>query len=70
MLTRRSIELLLDLVENKLDLLEVVDREDREVARELEKCRRGLAAAIGKSEETEAMPEDLRPAAPMLRRAA
>ena len=41
-LTNKSIETLVDLVENKLDCMEVSDREDaRELAR-LEKCRREL----------------------------
>ncbi|MDJ0950995.1 MAG: hypothetical protein QNJ94_18950 [Alphaproteobacteria bacterium] len=41
-LSTKSIETLVDLVDNKLDCMEVSDREDaRELAR-LEKCRREL----------------------------
>ena len=46
-LTRKSVDTLMDLVENKLGCMEVYDREDsRELAR-LEKCRRELLEIKG-----------------------
>ena len=41
-LSRQSIETLVDLVENKLDCMEVSDREDARELAKLEKCRREL----------------------------
>ena len=44
MLSKRSVETLLDLVEIKLSCLEVIDREDARERAHLETCRRELAA--------------------------
>lgn len=44
MLTRKSLELLVDLVEIKLGSMEVFDRDDQKILRELEACRKELAA--------------------------
>lgn len=41
-LSRKSIETLLDLVENKLGCMEVYDREDARELANLERCRREL----------------------------
>ena len=41
-LTRKSIDTLIDLVENKLGCMEVYDREDARELAKLEKCRREL----------------------------
>lgn len=43
-LTARTVETLLDLVENKLGCMEVYDREDARELAALEKCRRELAS--------------------------
>jgi hypothetical protein len=48
MLSRNSVELLLDLVENRLETMEIYDREDRRVIKELEQCRRTLQAAVSR----------------------
>jgi hypothetical protein len=53
MLTRKSLELLIDLVEIKLGSMEVFDRDDQKILRDLEACRKELSA-IGR-----------RPAAPV-----
>jgi hypothetical protein len=50
MLTRRSLELLIDLVEIKLGSMEVYDRDDQRIVRELEACRRELAAITRRPE--------------------
>lgn len=44
MLTRRTVELLIDLVENKLGSMEILDRDDRRAIRELEACLSELSA--------------------------
>lgn len=44
MLTRKSLELLIDLVEIKLGSMEVFDRDDQKIMRDLEACRKELAA--------------------------
>ncbi|HEX6978074.1 MAG TPA: hypothetical protein VF342_02130 [Alphaproteobacteria bacterium] len=46
-LSRRSIDTLLDLVENKLSCMEVFDREDARELAILEHARRELAALAG-----------------------
>jgi len=43
MLTRKSLELLIDLVEIKLGSMEVFDRDDQKILRDLEACRKELA---------------------------
>jgi hypothetical protein len=43
MLTRKSLELLIDLVEIKLGSMEVFDRDDQKIMRDLEACRKELA---------------------------
>lgn len=45
--SKRSLEILMDLVEIKLGMLEVADREDARERRALEQCRRELAALEG-----------------------
>jgi hypothetical protein len=47
MFTRKSLELLIDLVEIKLGHLEASDAEDRRTMVELERCRRELVALAG-----------------------
>lgn len=42
MLTRKSLELLIDLVEIKLGSMEVFDRDDQKILRDLEACRKEL----------------------------
>ena len=44
MLTRKSLELLIDLVEIKLGSIEVFDRDDQKIVRDLEACRKELSA--------------------------
>jgi hypothetical protein len=44
MLTRKSLELLIDLVEIKLGSMEVFDRDDQKILRDLEACRKELSA--------------------------
>lgn len=44
MLTRKSLELLIDLVEIKLGSMEVSDRDDQKILRDLEACRKELSA--------------------------
>ncbi len=44
MLTRKSLELLIDLVEIKLGSMEVFDRDDQKIMRDLEACRKELTA--------------------------
>ncbi len=44
MLTRKSLELLIDLVEIKLGSMEVFDRDDQRIVRDLEACRNELTA--------------------------
>ncbi|MFO0986780.1 MAG: hypothetical protein U1F37_05375 [Alphaproteobacteria bacterium] len=44
MLTRKSLELLIDLVEIKLGSMEVFDRDDQRIVRDLEACRKELTA--------------------------
>jgi hypothetical protein len=44
MLTRKSLELLIDLVEIKLGSMEVFDRDDQKIVRDLEACRKELGA--------------------------
>lgn len=44
MLTRKSLELLIDLVEIKLGSMEVFDRDDQKIVRDLEACRKELTA--------------------------
>lgn len=44
MLTRKSLELLIDLVEIKLGSMEVLDRDDQKIMRDLEACRKELSA--------------------------
>lgn len=44
MLTRKSLELLIDLVEIKLGSMEVFDRDDQKIMRDLEACRKELSA--------------------------
>lgn len=46
-LTRRSIQTLIDLVENKLSNMQVVDREDARELATLESARRELTAMAG-----------------------
>ena len=49
MLTRKSLELLIDLVEIKLGSMEVFDRDDQKILRDLEACRKELSAIGRKS---------------------
>jgi hypothetical protein len=56
MLTRKSLELLMDLVENKLDTLEIFDRDDRRVLRDLETCRGELAALRAPANSAQRLP--------------
>ena len=42
MLTRKSLELLIDLVEIKLGSMEVFDRDDQKILRDLGPCRKEL----------------------------
>ena len=51
MLTRKSLELLIDLVEIKLGSMEVFDRDDQKIMRDLEACRKELSA-IGRPRQT------------------
>ncbi len=44
MLSKKSVELLIDLVEIKLGSLEIFDRDDRRALRELEACVKELSA--------------------------
>jgi hypothetical protein len=44
MLTRKSLELLIDLVEIKLGSMEIFDRDDQRIVRDLEACRKELSA--------------------------
>jgi hypothetical protein len=44
MLTRKSLELLIDLVEIKLGSMEVFDRDDQKIMHDLETCRKELTA--------------------------
>lgn len=44
MLSRKSLELLIDLVEIKLGSMEVSDRDDQKILRDLEACRKELSA--------------------------
>jgi hypothetical protein len=44
MLTRKSVELLIDLVEIKLASIEVFDGDDHRIVRALEVCRKELVA--------------------------
>ena len=44
MFTRKSLEILIDLVEIKIGSIEASDAEDRRTISELERCRRELAA--------------------------
>jgi len=44
MLTRKSLELLIDLVEIKLGSMEVFDRDDQKIVRDLEACKKELSA--------------------------
>ena len=48
-LTRKSLELLIDLVEIKLGALEVTDRDDRKAQRELERCLNELSVVTGRA---------------------
>jgi hypothetical protein len=54
MLSKKSIELLIDLVEIKLGSIEVFDRDDRRALRELEACLKELAAIGRRPAELEA----------------
>jgi len=49
MLTRKSLELLIDLVEIKLGSMEVFDRDDQKILRDLEACRKELAGFTRRS---------------------
>ena len=42
--TRKSLEILIDLVEIKIGTIEAADAEDRRTISELERCRKELAA--------------------------
>jgi len=44
MFSRKSLEILIDLVEIKIGSLEAADAEDRRTLSELERCRKELAA--------------------------
>ncbi|MGH7004083.1 MAG: hypothetical protein ACREIP_09050 [Alphaproteobacteria bacterium] len=44
MFTRKSLEILIDLVEIKIGSIEASDAEDRRTISELERCRKELAA--------------------------
>ena len=55
MLTRKSLELLIDLVEIKLGSMEVFDRDDQKIMRDLEACRKELSA-IGRPRQSTAAP--------------
>lgn len=46
-LSRRSIQTLMDLVENKLSCMQVVDREDARELATLESARRELSTMLG-----------------------
>lgn len=46
-LSRRSIQTLMDLVENKLSCMQVVDREDARELATLESARRELSSMLG-----------------------
>jgi hypothetical protein len=56
MLTRKSLELLIDLVEIKLGSMEVFDRDDQKILRELEACRKELAAITRRAQAPAAQP--------------
>jgi hypothetical protein len=60
MLTRKSLELLIDLVEIKLGSMEVFDRDDQKIMRDLEACRKELSA-IGRPRQSTAAPSVLAP---------
>ncbi|MGQ0663581.1 MAG: hypothetical protein ACT4P2_08335 [Pseudomonadota bacterium] len=55
-LTRRSIETLLDLVENKLSCMQVIDREDARELATLENARRELAVLGGGRRTAQVLP--------------
>lgn len=46
-LSKQSVETLIDLVEIKLGMMEVMDREDRRAVKSLESCLDELAAIAG-----------------------
>ena len=52
-LSRRSIQTLMDLVENKLSCMQVVDREDARELATLEAARRELSSMMGLRRPTE-----------------
>lgn len=56
MLTRKSAEILVDLIANRLDCMEVIDREDRRVQRDLETAMKELSALLRRPAETPAAP--------------
>ena len=56
MLTRKSLELLIDLVEIKLGSMEVFDRDDQRIVRDLEACRKELSAMGRPARATAPMP--------------
>jgi len=55
MLTRKSLELLIDLVEIKLGSMEVFDHDDQKILRDLEACRKELSAIGRRSAPTPRM---------------
>lgn len=57
MLSRKSLELLIDLVEIKLGSMEVSDRDDQKILRDLEACRKELSAIGRRSTGPQSMAE-------------
>jgi hypothetical protein len=55
-LSRRSIQTLMDLVENKLSCMQVVDREDARELATLEAARRELSSMMGLRRSSEMAP--------------
>lgn len=59
MLTSKSMELLIDLVEIKLGSMEAVDSSDRKTLRDLEACRKELTAIMPRGATAPAPPGNL-----------
>ena len=55
MLTRRSLETLIDLVEIKLSMIEIYDRDDQREVLTLKQCLKELMALCGSGEKAPAM---------------
>jgi hypothetical protein len=59
MLSRKSAEILVDLIANRLDCMEVIDREDRRVQRDLETAMKELSALLRRPGAEAAQPSAL-----------